>query len=152
MEVFETMLFGFHNSKTGLCFPSYEAIAEKTKCCRDTVYEAIKVLEAANVLTWVNRIWREQVRERDMFGKWATRWRIIRTSNAYLFRDPLSCAEGRGASKSENPSGTLFQDISIPKRETPDLADTFNGVDKGLLKALHRLGTAIAAQEGIAVT
>ena len=95
MEVFEAMLFGFHNSKTGLCFPSYEAIADKAKCCRDTVYEAIKVLEDANVLTWVNRIWREQVRERDLFGQWATRWRIVRTSNAYVFRDPLPCAEGR---------------------------------------------------------
>ena len=39
MEVFEALLFGFHNSKTGLCFPSYEAIAEKAKCCVDTVYE-----------------------------------------------------------------------------------------------------------------
>jgi hypothetical protein len=25
----------------------------------------------------------------------ATRWRIIRTSNAYVFRDPLPCAENR---------------------------------------------------------
>ena len=49
------------------------------------------------MLTWVNRIVREQVRERDLFGKWATRWRIVRTSNAYLFRDPLPCAEGRGS-------------------------------------------------------
>jgi hypothetical protein len=56
MEVFEAMLWGFHNSKTGLCFPSYEAIAEKAKCCVDTVCEAIKVLETANVLTSVNRI------------------------------------------------------------------------------------------------
>jgi hypothetical protein len=31
----------------------------------------------------INRIWREQVRERDLFGQWATRWRIVRTSNAY---------------------------------------------------------------------
>ena len=36
-----------------------------------------------------------QVRELDLFGQWATRWRIIRTSNAYVFRDPLPCAEGR---------------------------------------------------------
>jgi hypothetical protein len=115
MEVFEAMLFGFHNSRSGLCFPSYEAIAEKAKCCRDTVYEAIKVLEAANVLTWVNRIWREQVRELDLFGKWATRWRIIRTSNAYVFRDPLPCAQGHGSSKSENPTGTLFQVDSVSK-------------------------------------
>lgn len=42
------------------------------------------------------------LRERDLFGQWATRWRIIRTSSAYLFRDPLPsnaryerCAGGR---------------------------------------------------------
>jgi hypothetical protein len=88
LEVLEAMLWGFHNSKSGLCFPSYEAIAEKAQCCRDTVYEAIRALEAAHVLTWVNRIMREQVRERDLFGKWASHWRIVRTSNAYLFRPP----------------------------------------------------------------
>jgi hypothetical protein len=127
MEVFEALLWGFHNSKTGLCFPSYEQIAAKAKCCRDTVYEAIKVLEDANVLTWVNRIWREQVRERDLFGQWATRWRIIRTSNAYVFRDPLPCAEGRPSlrfsSKSENPSETYNPDSSLPYSlpPTPDL-------------------------------
>jgi hypothetical protein len=93
MDVFEALLWGFHNSKSGLCFPSYEAIAEKAKCCRDTVYEAIKALEAANVR--VNRIVREQVRERDLFGKWSQRWRIVRTSNAYVFRDPLPCAPRR---------------------------------------------------------
>jgi hypothetical protein len=152
MEVFEAMLFGFHNSKTGLCFPSYEAIAEKAKCCRDTVYEAIKVLEEANVLTWVNRIWREQVRERDLFGKWATRWRIVRTSNAYLFRDPLPCAAGRGASTSEIPPGTLFQVDSITKKPATEPVDNLNGMDKGLLKALHRLGTAIATHEGVTVS
>jgi hypothetical protein len=152
MDVFEALLWGFHNSKTGLCFPSYEAIAAKAKCCIRTVYEAINALEAANVLTWVNRIWREQVRERDLFGKWATRWRIIRTSNAYLFRDPLPCAEGREVSKCKNPLGTLNPDISISKKETPPPTDTLADMDKGLLKALHRLGTAIAAHDGITVT
>jgi hypothetical protein len=152
MEVFEAMLFGFHNSKSGLCFPSYEAIADKAKCCRDTVYEAIKVLEDANVLTWVNRIWREQVRERDLFGHMATRWRIVRTSNAYVFRDPLPCAEGRAASKSENPPRTLIQDISLSRSEAPAPSDTLTGMDKGLLHALHRLGSAMAAREGITVT
>ena len=29
LEVFEALLWGFHNCKTGLCFPSYEKIAEK---------------------------------------------------------------------------------------------------------------------------
>jgi hypothetical protein len=155
MEVFEAMLYGFHNSKTGLCFPSYEAIAEKAKCCRDTVYEAIKVLEAANVLTWVNRIFREQVRELDLFGKWATRWRIIRTSNAYLFRDPLPCHqrnEIQGVSKSENPTGTLFQVDSVSKKPESEPVDNFRGMDKRLLKALQGLGTAIAERDGVAVT
>lgn len=152
MEVFEAMLFGFHNSKTGLCFPSYEAIAEKAKCCRDTVYEAIKVLEAANVLTWVNRIWREQVRERDLSGQCATRWRTVRTSNAYVFRDPLPCAEGRGGSKSENPTGTLLQVDSVSKLPVDEPVDNFDGMNKGLLKALLKLGTAFAESEGRDVT
>ena len=95
MDVLEALLWGFHNSRTGLCFPSYQAIAAKARCCRDTVCEAIKTLEAAEVLTWVNRIIREPVRERDLFGRWAVRWRVVRTSNAYLFRDPLPCATGK---------------------------------------------------------
>lgn len=152
LEVLEAMLWGFHNSQTGLCFPSYEAIAAKAECCRDTVYEAIKALEVADVLTWVNRIVREQVRELDLFGKWSTSWRIVRTSNAYLFRDPLPCAEGRGGSKSENPPGTLNQDISIFKKETDTPADTLSGMSDSLLQALHKLGTAMAAREGITVT
>jgi hypothetical protein len=152
IEVLEAMLWGFHNSHTGLCFPSYEAIAAKARCCRDTVYEAIKALEAANVLSWVNRIVREQVRERDLFGHWASHWRIVRTSNAYVFRDPLPCAEGRGEAKSENPPETLNQDISILKKETEAPADTLPGMGNDLLRALHRLGTTIAAREGITVT
>lgn len=115
MEVLEALLWGFHNSKGGACFPSYEAIAARARCNRDTVYEAIKALEFANIITWVNRITRIQTRTRDLFGKWAYGWRIVRTSNAYLFRDPLPCAEGRPpsrfSSKSENPSGTLNPDI-----------------------------------------
>ena len=152
MDVFEALLWGFHNSRDGRCFPSYEAIAAKAKCGRTTVYEAINALEAANVLSWVNRIWREQVRERDLFGKWAQRWRTIRTSNAYVFRDPLPCYEGRIASKSENPTGTLFPEISVSKKQAPTPNDDLSTMDKGLLKALHRLGSAIAAHEGITVT
>ena len=40
---------------------------------RRYTYEAIRALEFAGVLTWVNRITRIQVRERDLFGKWASR-------------------------------------------------------------------------------
>ncbi|MGE4048542.1 MAG: helix-turn-helix domain-containing protein [Acetobacteraceae bacterium] len=152
IEVLEALLWGFHNSRDGRCFPSYEAIAAKAECCRDTVYEAIKALERADVLTWVNRIMRAPVRELDLFGKWVTRWRIIRTSNAYVFRDPLPCAQGRGSSKSENPTGTLIPDISILKKEAPTPAADLSNLSSPLLKALHSLGTAIAARDGLTVT
>lgn len=156
IEVLEALLWGSHNSKTGLCFPSYEEIARKAECCRDTVYEAIRALEAADVLTWVNRIVRERVRELDLFGQWSTHWRIVRTSNAYLFRDPLPCAgtraDQRRGAKSENPAGTLNQDISITKKEAPALTDDLANMGTGLLHALYRLGTAIASKEGPTVT
>jgi hypothetical protein len=147
IEVLEALLWGFHNCGSGLCFPSYEAIAQKARCCRDTVCEAIKALEAANVLTWVNRIFREQVRERDLFGKLSSRWRIVRTSNAYMFRDPLPCAQGRGTSKSENPLGTVNQEILPLETETRTSAERSAGMGQGLLRALHSLGQTIAAKE-----
>jgi len=125
LEVLEALLWGFHNSRDGRCFPSYETIALRAQCCRDTVYEAIKALEMANILTWVNRLIRVQFRELDLFGKLALRSRLIRTSNAYVFRDPLPGSmalgqsgggEATGAlsiastSKSENPPRTQNQD------------------------------------------
>ena len=64
-----------------------------------TKLEAIKVLVARGILDWVNRF-------DKIFIQGA--WQVIRTSNAYLFRDPLSCAtilENRNTS--ENPAGTL---------------------------------------------
>jgi hypothetical protein len=114
LEVLEALLWGFHNSRDGRCFPSYEAIAAKDECARSTVAEALKVLEWAGVLTWVHRIARIQVRERDLFGRWASRWRIIRTSNAYVFRDPQQPLAVVPASKSENRLGTQNQEILIP--------------------------------------
>ena len=127
LEVLEALLWGFHNARSGLCFPSYEAIAAKAECNRDTVYEALKVLEWAGVLTWQHRLTRIQVRERDLFGRWASRWRVIRTSNAYVFDDPLQRPAAGPASKSENPSGTRNQEILSlyrppPPTQTPRLS------------------------------
>jgi hypothetical protein len=96
-DVLKTLLWGFHNSRTGHCFPSYETIAEKAECCRDTVYEAIHALEESGILDWVHRF--------DKIYK--GRWQVIRTSNAYLFRDPLPCATSSENYKSENSAGTL---------------------------------------------
>ena len=140
-EVLEALLWGFHNAHTGACFPSYEAIAAKAACCRDTVYEAIKVLKLAGVLTWVNRIVRERVRERDLFGQWVSRWRVLRTSNAYAFRDPNPATASRLASKSESPPGTRNQDSLIVK-EPP--IDGLDAVGTYLSRSLRSLGEAIA--------
>ena len=110
MEVLEALLWGFHNSRSGCCFPSYEAIAAKAECCRSTVAEALKALEWAGVLTWQNRITRAVVRQRDLFGRWSNRWTVIRTSNAYVFRDPLA-ENSHFRATSENPIGTPNQEI-----------------------------------------
>jgi hypothetical protein len=136
LGVLEALLWGFHNSRDGRCFPSYESIAERAQCARSTVAEALKALEWAGVLGWAHRIARIQVRERDLFGRMASRWRVIRTSNAYVFRDPQQRAAGRLASESENRSGTLNQEIQIL---ITDLVDP----DSPLERALARFGTAI---------
>jgi Helix-turn-helix domain len=137
LEVLEALLWGFHNSRSGCCFPSYEAIATRAECARSTVAEALKALEWAGVLTWQNRIARIQVRERDLFGRWASRWRVIRTSNAYVFRDPQQHPEGVPASKSENPPGTLNQEVLDPVlAPAPD-------PDSPLERALQHLSSAI---------
>ena len=111
LDVLGALLWGFHNAHTGRCFPSYEAIAAKAECCRATVYEAIKVLEWAGVLTWQNRITRAVVRHRDLFGRWTHRRTVIRTSNAYVFHDPQPQHAGVSGAKSENPTGTQNQEI-----------------------------------------
>ena len=143
LEVLEALLWGFHNARSGLCFPSYEAIAAKAECSRDTVYEALKALEWAGVLTWQNRIIRIQERCRDLFGHEGWRWRVIRTSNAYVFRDPLQGPEGLPASKSENPSGTKNQDVFNLISAPP------HNPDSPLERALARFGTVRGIKDGI---
>ena len=80
-EVGRVLLWVFHNCKTGLCIPGYDTIAKAAGCHRDTVAEAIKMLEAAGILTWCNRRTRITVR--------GVR-KVVRTSNAYRFIDPGS--------------------------------------------------------------
>jgi biotin operon repressor len=143
LDVLQALLWGFHNSRSGCCFPSYEAIAARAECARSTVAEAIKALEWAGVLTWQNRITRVLVRERDLFGQWAGRWQVIRTSNAYVFRDPKPQLAGVFACKSENPTGTLDQEILVPV-----LAPALDP-DSPLERALTRFGAALGAKDGI---
>jgi Helix-turn-helix domain len=110
LAVLEALLWGFHNAKNGLCFPSYEKIAEAALCARSTVAEAIKALEDAGVLSWVQRIKRVRVRCPDLFGADGVRVVPQRTSNAYHFNDP------GGAGASANPNK---KSASAPKSEKP---------------------------------
>jgi hypothetical protein len=126
-----------------LCFPSYEAIAARAECARSTVAEALKALEWAGVLTWQHRITRIRERCRDLFGHEGWLWRVIRTSNAYVFRDPKSAVSGGFSSKSENLPGTPNQEFHDP--ELVPARDPGSPLER----ALARFGAAIAAKNGI---
>jgi hypothetical protein len=141
--VLESLLWGFHNSRSGCCFPSYEAIADKASCARSTVAEALKALEWAGVLTWQHRITRVRERCTDLFGRISWRWRMIRTSNAYVFRDPQPQLIGISASKSENPTGTQDQEYLDPVQAPA------RSPGSPLERALARCGAAVAARQGI---
>src|SRR5271165_728421 len=109
LAVLEALLWGFHNARSGLCFPSYERIAEAAYCARSTVAEAIKSLEDAGILSWVNRIKRVAETSLDLFGHRTRKTRVLRTSNGYIFLDPQPSKrpESLGnSSKSDFPSGT----------------------------------------------
>jgi hypothetical protein len=144
-DVLRALLWQFHNGPTGRCFPSYERIAEAAGCARSTVAVALKALEFAGVLTWVNRIVRVRELVTDLFGKPAWIWRVVRTSNAYVLRDP--------GSKSENRRGTQNQEIqtlsvaALPGNDTASSALATR--ESPLDRALARLGTALAAKDGI---
>jgi DNA-binding MarR family transcriptional regulator len=138
LAVLEALLWGFHNARTGVCFPSYETIAERAKCARSTVAEAIKALEDAGLLSWVNRIVRVRERCEDLFGRFGARWRIIRTSNGYQFRDPQPATKPESlgfSSKSEIPSGTSIQEFSsLTSTACPPPLDPNNPLDAALLR------------------
>ena len=137
-DVLEALLWGFHNSRTGQCFPGYEAIAAKARCCRDTVHRAIHALEHADVLTWANRFSKIKL---------ADRWQIIRTSNAYAFRDPLPCVTVSRRYESENPTGTLNQD-KFPLLESRKIIvlDPTSTWEKALIGLGRAMGAIPAAQ------
>jgi hypothetical protein len=52
----KALLYTFHNSRNGRCFPGYEAIAAAADCHRSSVAEYIAALEDNGILTWDNRI------------------------------------------------------------------------------------------------
>jgi hypothetical protein len=68
---------------------------------------------------------------------------VIRISNAYVFRDPKPQLAGVSACKSENPTGTLDQEvISLELAPAPD-------PNSPLERALARFGAALGVKDGI---
>jgi hypothetical protein len=111
LRVLRVLLWRFHNADGGgRCFPSYERIAAAAKCARSSVAVAVKAIEDAELLTWVNRLTKIRRREQDLFGAWGSVWQVIRTSNGYRFLDPLEREPGRRVwCKSENLTGPQNQ-------------------------------------------
>jgi hypothetical protein len=142
-EVLGVLLWGFHNSRDGRCFPSYEAIAGKAGCARSTVAEALKVLEWAGVLTWQHRITRVRERCRDLFGHDCWQWRVHRRSNAYAFRDPQQQTARPSAYQSENKPGTQNQ-VILGSVQAPT-----RNPGSALERAIARFSAVVAAKNGI---
>lgn len=48
-------VLGFTDFKTGQCIATYEMIAARADCCRDTVYRHLNILRDLKLLDWVRR-------------------------------------------------------------------------------------------------
>jgi hypothetical protein len=112
------LLMGFHNAKSGRCFPSYKAISEAAGCCERTVAAALAALEESGLLTICNRLVR--VRWKDELSL-AWRTRICRTSNCYTF--PGGTAQ---SSNGNLPRGTGTQVLNS------ELSDALNRLQGGI--------------------
>ncbi|MDX7953357.1 helix-turn-helix domain-containing protein [Lichenihabitans sp. Uapishka_5] len=155
LAVLEALLFGFHNADSGKCFPGYARIAEKAGCAASTVGEAIRMLERAGLLTWVNRLARIR-RHQEGLG-W--RVRVIRTSNSYRFIDPQAAGRSqppavrpRQSSKTDLPSGTGIQEDSLS--DAPERRGSLQGeqVGNAVEAALARLGKLVRKDSALPKT
>jgi hypothetical protein len=125
----------FHHEGSGRCFPSYDTIAAKAGCARSHVAAALKRLEAAGLITWVNGLARTTDRGTDLFGQAVARRRVVRTSNSYTLIDPVPQPQPRISSKSKNQPGPVKQNNNTCA-ESP--------LSGSLMAALARLGHSIA--------
>ncbi len=113
VDILRALLFTFANLTDGRCFPSYERIAEAAGCVPRTVGRCLPDLEAAGLVTWVNRIQRVRERVAGLGGIWASIWRVIRTSNAYDFPS-IAKKTPAFVDKGQKSLGTEIQDTSLP--------------------------------------
>lgn len=148
LHVLRTLLWDFHNARTGRCFPSYERIAEVAKCAVSTVAKAVADLEAARILTWANRL------QRLAFNGIT---KLIRTSNAYAFNVPEDDLGNLGnlsarhkmpkTPKSENRRETHTQDLSYTMCSGKPVDKSESEAIRANLKALELARTEKFNQE-----
>jgi hypothetical protein len=126
---------------SGVCTPSYETMAAavvKGGCCRASVYRALKALEEAGFIDWLNRIKRQMVKEMDdLLGHACAVIKVVRTSNAYRFLNPL-----RKAAPQENPAISKPNSSKSQNAPQPD-SELLSFLDPGLQASFHRLKTLI---------
>jgi len=80
LDILRTLLLRFAHKKTGVCFPSYDALQEATGYCRQTIATALQKLERAGVVRIVRRLKREVG---ELGGILCRQW-----SNLYSFSAP----------------------------------------------------------------
>jgi hypothetical protein len=88
--------------------------------------------EDAGALSWVHRIKRAREPCPDLLGNAGWQTRVIRSSNAYNFRDPSPAADRPKATESEKPTGTRTKSFPLPMRRAAGAAK----------KAFDRVGAA----------
>lgn len=157
--VLHALLFSFLHRKTGECFPSYEAIAQRSGVHRSTVADALHALEAAGILTWSHRLGRVRRRVQDaLTGELVWVHQVVRRSNAYLFRmppAPVKRALDQEATRRKEQAAGL-ENRKSGNAAGPNCTSTYNSkpainapsrsVGDALEAALSRLGTAVQAR------
>jgi len=123
MMVLRCLLMRFHNRKTGVCFPSYDAIQEATGLCRQSIAVALQRLEAAGVLIITRRL----IRVASALGGAICQ----QMSNLYAFAEPAKQLD-LGATTAPprlNPRPRVYNADSNPNQEL------FNKKDSRLREA-----------------
>jgi hypothetical protein len=121
LDILRCVVYDFHNSKSGRCYPGYQSIAAKAGFARSTVGKALAALEVAGVLTWVHRLKRRMFRAPDaLTGKIDLQFKVERNSNSYTLKlPPANWVHVDGwwrkpvLAKSENCPGTQLK-TSLP--------------------------------------
>ena len=93
LTVLRVLIFHFL-SRSGRCFPSYDAIMRATGLCRQSVRNALKRLEAVGLIRVMRRLERRHIaRECPHTGEWQSFITTVQSSNAYVFGPPYGGAE-----------------------------------------------------------